>query len=203
MNLGYDSERKLCAGRSQPLQSHRYPQWGSHCYREWIKLMQMLRQFVAAPALSGEHRPKSQRGIVWVVSSNHWFKPVSSAVPSISRTLWNVLGYFLVSCLVTSARTAWCWELCHQWGQQVPTIAWNLSYHSNGMYGVVINSTTNTPQTWINLKKIKKICILGLHIHMCRGRNPVNFDNDPCLFCILLIFPSFIKRLEGLVQLVL
>ena len=77
--------------------------------------------FVTAPDASGEPRPKSERGIVCVVSFNHRFKPLSGTV---CRTLWNVVGYFAVSCLFASLTPPDA-KVCHRWGQRVASMSWN------------------------------------------------------------------------------
>lgn len=76
---------------------------------------------MTAPDVSEEPRPKNDQGIMWVVSFNQRFKPLSVQSAGCCEMLLGVL--LLLACLhqLTWPDT----EVCHEEGQRVPSRSWN------------------------------------------------------------------------------
>lgn len=110
MNLGYDSERNLCAGHLEMLQSHWYSQQGSHCYWEEINDADVEAEFVIDSEASSELKPKNEQEIVEVVSFNHWFQALSST----NLQDWEMLLFLADLHHYRLPDT----EVCHQQGQR-------------------------------------------------------------------------------------
>ena len=125
-------EETLCAGCLEPLRSQRYPQWGNHCYREKIKLVQVLRQSLwqsRVRAVSPD--PRMSRGSC---GTSHLITNSSLSLVQSAGRCEVLLGSLLLLADLPQLALPDA-ELSHQQADRVPRTTWNqhLCYHDNNI----------------------------------------------------------------------